>query len=211
MKNVVQSEIFGEIVYEESFWTGRKNVSINGKPLTKLSKNQFRLLNESADAPASADEGTSASTETEETAKTETAETETPAVTPFAAANGSFANTASYTDVTVKGNFLSGVKLDIGGQQIQVVPVVKWYEIVLSVISFVLIMIWGNSVALCSIVPVIGGAIGGAISAMLCVVNLILIKRVSPIWLKILISLATVAVTFGICCGIGYALLAAIS
>ena len=34
---------FGDIVYEESFWTGKKSVSINGTPLEKISKKQFRL------------------------------------------------------------------------------------------------------------------------------------------------------------------------
>ena len=29
---------FGDIVYEESFWTGKKSVSINGAPLEKISK-----------------------------------------------------------------------------------------------------------------------------------------------------------------------------
>ncbi len=35
------------------------------------------------------------------------------------------------------------------------------------------------------------------------------IKGVKPIWLKVVISIAILGVTFGICCGIGYAIIAA--
>lgn len=42
MKQVVQNEKLGEIVYEESFWTGKKTVSVNGSQLEKISKNTFK-------------------------------------------------------------------------------------------------------------------------------------------------------------------------
>ncbi len=38
MKQVVQNEKLGEIVYEESFWTGKKTVSVNGSQLEKFLK-----------------------------------------------------------------------------------------------------------------------------------------------------------------------------
>ena len=67
--------------------------------------------------------------------------------------------------ISVKGNFVSGVTMSINGtEEIQVVPKMKWYEIVFSLPIFMLIIIWGNSVPLCKIIPVMGGAIGGAIS-----------------------------------------------
>ncbi len=41
MKSVVQHEKYGEICYEESFWVGKPSLSINGEPLTKVSKKVF--------------------------------------------------------------------------------------------------------------------------------------------------------------------------
>ena len=66
--------------------------------------------------------------------------------------------TADGTKAELKGNFLTGATLTVGENQVRIVNPVKWYEIVMSVLPFILIMIWGNSTALCKIVPVIGGA-----------------------------------------------------
>jgi len=41
MRQVIQDDKIGEIIYEESFWAGKKTVYINGQPLNKLSKNTF--------------------------------------------------------------------------------------------------------------------------------------------------------------------------
>lgn len=101
--------------------------------------------------------------------------------------------------VTLSGNSFSGVKLDVNGTIVQIVPSIKWYEIVLSILPFILIMVWGNSVALCQIVPIVGGAIGGGVSAILCVVNLFVIKNIKRVWLKILVSVGILAATFLVC------------
>ena len=42
MKLHITHDRLGEIDYEESFWTGKKRLSIGGKELTKLSSKQFR-------------------------------------------------------------------------------------------------------------------------------------------------------------------------
>lgn len=161
MKQTIKHETLGEIVYQENFWTGKKDIFINGSQLEKTAKNVYQI------------------------ADGETAE--------------------------LKGNFFKGATLSIGSENIRVAPPIKWYEIVLSILPFILIMIWGNSVALCKLVPVIGGAIGGAISALLSAANMVIIKRIDKIWLKILISIAMLGATFGICCGLGYAFVAALS
>ena len=31
MKNIIKNEKYGEILFQESFWTGKKSISINGK------------------------------------------------------------------------------------------------------------------------------------------------------------------------------------
>lgn len=112
---------------------------------------------------------------------------------------------------TLKGNFLSGVVLNTGSETIRLTPSIKWYEIVLSILPFILIMMWGNIVALCEIVPIVGGAIGGAVSAVCCLLNLFIIKSVRQIWLKVIISIAFLGVAFLLCYLIAIPILAALS
>lgn len=149
MKNTVKNDKLGEIVYEESFWTGKKNLTINGKPITKLSKDTFK-------------------TEDEQT-------------------------------ITLKGNYLYGTKATIGGEIIELTPTVKWYEIVLSLLPFIVVLVWGNVVALCQIIPIVGGAIGGLVSGIITILNLLVIKGIKQIWLKIIVSLAMLVAAFLIC------------
>ena len=161
MKTIVQHETYGTIEFEESFWTGKKNLTVNGERLNKTAKNLFQ--------------------------------------------------TANGETVTLTGSYLTGSKITLGGETIALTPTVKWYEILLSILPLLLVMVWGNSVALCQIVPVVGGAIGGAISALLSFLNLLIIKGVKPIFLKILISVVILGATFGICAGIGAAIVSALT
>ena len=41
MKSVVQHEKYGNIIYEENFWTGKKTITIDGTRLEKASKTEF--------------------------------------------------------------------------------------------------------------------------------------------------------------------------
>ena len=158
MRVVVQHESLGEIIYEESFWTGKKKLFIGGEELTKISKKTFQ--------------------------------------------------TNDGQILTLKGSYLSGVTLESNDIQVKLTPTVKWYEIVLSILPFILIMVWGNSVTLCTIIPVVGGAIGGAISGVAAVLNLFVIKGVNKVWLKILISVGVLILTFLICFLIALAIIA---
>ncbi len=130
MKIVINDEKYGEITYEESFWSGKKSLSVNGTPLAKVAKTQFNYV-----------------------------------------------DGEEKKAFIVQGNYLKGAKLIIDGRTTQLYPPVKWYEIVLSVIGFVLVLVWGNSVTLCEILPVVGGAIGGIISALFAICNLFIIKK----------------------------------
>lgn len=85
---------------------------------------------------------------------------------------------------SVCGNYLTGSYLQTATEKIRLTPSVTWYEIALSVLPFLLILIWGNVPALCAIVPVVGGAIGGAISGVLSFVNLFIIKGIKSVWLR---------------------------
>lgn len=163
MKKEINHSEFGQIVYEESFWTGNKKISINGKQLTKISKTSYKYNSEEE----------------------------------------------SYY-VGIAGNFLKGVYLRIKERTVLVSPATKWYEYVIGFLPLVLVLIWGNSAALCSIVPIVGGAIGGAIGGVCSVLSIVFMKETRNILFKILIGIASFAVCFLICFGIGSALISMI-
>ena len=160
MKVTVQNETYGEIVYDENFFTGKKSISMGGVPLEKVSKKEFKMQ-----------DGES---------------------------------------VAVTGSFLGGASIFVKGQTIQLSPKVKWYEIVLCILPILLTLTWGNIPALVAIVPIVGGAIGGAIGGFFSVLGLFCMRLVKPVWLKAIIAVASLAITFGICAGIGYAILSTI-
>lgn len=167
MKKQINNELLGEVVYEESFWTGKKNITINGKTLAKKDKKTFIL-------------------EVNKEAKKETL-------------------------LYLKGSFLSGASLSFDNEVIEIYPKPKWYEYVLCFLPLLVNLIWGNSVALCSIIPVVGGAIGGAITGLFSILGLIISRLVKKPLLKVLIYLLALVVSFGICAAIGFAIVAAIS
>ena len=41
MKLEIQNDVYGKIVYEEGFWSGKKTITINGTPLIKLNKKSY--------------------------------------------------------------------------------------------------------------------------------------------------------------------------
>lgn len=159
MKSVIQHESLGEIIYEESAWTGSKSISINGQKLSKVKRNVFQ-----------------------------TQEGET---------------------VTLKGNYFLGTKAVIGTETVALTQSIKWYEYVLAIIPFILIFTWGNSVELCSIVPIVGGGIGGAINGAMIFLNLWFIKKAKNIAFKVLIAIGVTGLCFLICYLVAIAILAA--
>ena len=110
MKVIVTNEKYGEFVYEESVWTGKKELFLNGEKLEKNSKNVVFMSNGDA--------------------------------------------------VYLKGNSLSGVHITINGETFILLVALKWYDILLSLLPFILVLIWGNSRYLVNIVTIIGGIIG---------------------------------------------------
>ena len=110
--------------------------------------------------------------------------------------------------IELRGNFFRGTQLLIGSETIAVTPACKWYEYVLSAIPFVLVMIWGNAVPLCEIIPIVGGALGGAIGGLSFALCLLALRKVKNIALKILISVGITGVCFLICYLIALAILA---
>ena len=102
----------------------------------------------------------------------------------------------------IKGNLYAGVTLCIENENIVVAPKPKWYEMLLAVLPLLFLTIWGNSKALCSIFPVVGGALGGALGGMGLCVSLLFMKRSRSFAEKMMIGfsalVATVLVAFAL-------------
>ncbi len=96
-------------------------------------------------------------------------------------------------EVSVKGSFLMGAALTIGNEKIQVTEKPTWYSYVLSVLTVAFVIIWGASVTLVKIFPIVGGALGGGISALYAVLNLYLAGKVKSAGYKLLIGLGMFA------------------
>lgn len=159
MKVAKQHTEYGEIVYDESAWTGKKTLFIDGKQLEKVSKNEF--VTENGDS------------------------------------------------VFVKGSLLTGTKVTIGNETIELTPSIKWYEAVLALLPLIFNLVWGNVVALCAIIPMVGGAIGGLINGGIAMLSLMLMKRTQSVGLKIIIGLGMFCVGFLLCFLIGLGILGA--
>lgn len=105
--------------------------------------------------------------------------------------------------VTLKGNALTGVTATIQGQDIVILPKLSGLDYILCILPFALIMIWGNSPALCSIIPVAGGAIGGGLSGLAGVICVSMMREKTT-GQKLLISLLATVITFLICAALGF-------
>ena len=163
MKTTIVKD-FGELTYEESFWTGKKKLSLNGKVLEKIDKNTFQYVD----------------------------------------MEGKIKN------VFLTGNFISGVKVNIEGQYLQLTSSATWYEYALAIAGFIIVLIWGNSPELCSIIPIVGGAIGGGISGSLGFCSLIAMKSTNNPLFKVLIGLGMILATMIVCCIVGFLIIMAI-
>ncbi len=152
MTSAVNHASYGQIVYNENIWTGKKDIVINGVKLVQTKKNTFV-----------------------------------------------YQNGETKTDVVIQGNFMSGAKLVIGEETIVVGKAPTWYEVACSIAIFAVILVWGNSAYLCSIFPVIGGAIGGGVSGLMAVLNLQAMKSAKTIAAKLGIWIGMLIATIVIC------------
>ena len=144
MKEFVQHPIYGEIVYNESFWTAKKTLTINGVHAQPVSKKEF---------------------------------------------------SAEGKKVVIIGSRLMGLKLQIDNDVVEVSPKPTWYELVFAFLPLIFLLTWGNSAALCSIFPVVGGAIGGALGGISSITSLLLMKNAKSLLIKLLIGIGVVVVT----------------
>lgn len=162
MKKIIQNETYGEIIYYESPWTGKKSLTVGGVPLSKVDKNKFvRELDGKRD------------------------------------------------EFCLKGSFVTGLKLLAGGQTHTLIVAPKWYEIVLSLTILAFILVWGNIVATCRILPLVGGAIGGAVSGLFAMVCFLTMRFVNKLYMKLLVFAGCFALTVLACYLIALAILSA--
>lgn len=101
--------------------------------------------------------------------------------------------------VFIQGSVFTGINLIVGKETIEIEKKAAWYETACSIAIFALVLIWGNNTYLCSIVPIIGGAIGGAISGGMAILNLLAMKSVKNVAVKFAIWFAMLIATLGIC------------
>lgn len=152
MKTSVHHERFGDVEYQESAWSGKREISIGGVPLEKKTKKEYVYHGE----------------------------------------NGMI-------NCRIKGNAVMGATLLIGSEEIRLTPSPKWYECVCSLLIFCFVLAWGNNPVLCSIFPIVGGAIGGGISGGLAYANLMVMKSTKRIAFKFLVWLGMFLGTVLIC------------
>ncbi len=149
MRSAINHPTHGVIICEESFWTGKKSLIVNGFLANRISRKEFEL------------------------------------------------NGKTYL---LKGSVYTGLTMTVDGEIIVLAPRPKWYEFVLFILPIVFMLTWGNSVELCSIFPVVGGALGGVLGALFGCASLSLMKRSDRPLGKILIGLglfaASVATSF---------------
>lgn len=105
--------------------------------------------------------------------------------------------------VTLKGSTVTGAKVIIRGEEIQICPKPSTLDWLLSAIPFILIMVWSMNPALCAIVPVVGGAIGGALGGLAVVLSITNIQE-KPLGKKLLVSLLATLATFAVGAALGY-------
>ena len=101
------------------------------------------------------------------------------------------------TTVTLKGSVLTGASVIIQGVEIAICPKASTLDWILSALPLALIMVWGNNPALCAIVPVVGGAIGGLLGGLafvLCLMNFQGKTSGQKLLISLLATLATLAV-----------------
>lgn len=123
-----------ELVYEEGFWTGKRNVEYDGVRLTKVKGSLYEYK------------------------------------------EGELSE-----QIVIKGNQLVGVSIKMFGNNIQVVRKLTWYEILMSALVFIPCVLFG----------LIGGLIGGVLGAT----NLVIVRQVDKLYLKITFSILFAAIS----------------
>ena len=109
---------------------------------------------------------------------------------------------------TISGNSITGIRLGINGEVIQISKPMKWYELAITVFFFVFVIAWGASSALVSILPVVGGAVGGAITGALSILGVFFAAAREKKLHRILMLVLFGILSFVACMSVGFILIA---
>ena len=151
MKAVYVHPTYGEIVYQESFWTGKKSMTVNGMVATPKSKTEFVVYLPEGEC-----------------------------------------------ELAVRGGYVGKVELTVNGEVVQLVPPAKWYEVLLSTLIFGIAVAFGNVPFLAALLPLAGGAIGGAVSGMMAFLTLLFMKSQKTTVNKLLVWAGMLAGTVAV-------------
>ena len=99
---------------------------------------------------------------------------------------------------TIKGSYLSGIKLIVDDRTFQIVSGPKWYEVLIVVAMVFLYFLWANIPTLCMYLPVIGGAVGAAVCGGVSEFSLYLMRLQKNAGMKVLIGLSMGILTIAI-------------
>lgn len=111
--------------------------------------------------------------------------------------------------VLIKGNFLKGVQVVVNEKEYEVSPKTVWYQYIIFLIPIIFIITWGAVPQFLAIFPVVGGAIGGLISALFSVFGLILGKKIKNKAISLVVQIAFSALAILVCYLIGLAIIGA--
>lgn len=89
-------------------------------------------------------------------------------------------------EIKLNGNLLTGVKCIIKEEEIELVKPIQWYEYLISLFFFGLIF-YGDNVL-----------VAGVVASMLSIVNLIVIRAIKNVFLKIIVSIVIAGIAFGL-------------
>lgn len=102
------------------------------------------------------------------------------------------------------GNAFKGHYVSIDGHIFQILKGLPWYCIALSVIALAIPLVFGNIRYFSEHgFYILGGALGGAIGGVIMSLSIALSFYIEKWWARLLISLGSVILSFGICYGIG--------
>lgn len=105
--------------------------------------------------------------------------------------------------VKINGALFSGVTLTIKDKTITVIDKTTILDYIIFVLPIVFVIIWGNSPKLCLMLPIVGGAIGGAVSALFASLGIYYSKIINKKY-KLLASLGFSLLGIVVCILIGF-------
>ena len=106
---------------------------------------------------------------------------------------------------TLQGGVVKGVYLEMAdGERIAFTPALRAYEIIFAVLILGFMLVWGNSVKLCKILPLLGGVFGGGITGLCIASGFLFTKKTDRTGVKLLIWLGVFAAAFLTCLLFGF-------